>query len=129
MRGLRRAVLALAMVLAFVHPSHARRRHRPAPRPHPVVGVASYYGWRFHGRRMANGRRFNALDAVVASRTLPLNTKVRVTNLENGRTVVAWVEDRGPYVPGRCLDVSLGVARMLGIVKQGLTRVRVDPIG
>jgi rare lipoprotein A len=91
-------------------------------------GVASFYGWWHHGRRMANGRRFNALGSTAASRTLPLGSRVRVTNLDNGRSTCVTIEDRGPYVGGRILDLSLGAARRLGITRQGLARVLIVPI-
>ena len=74
--------------------------------PMTEEGVASFYGWKLHGRRMANGRRFNALGTSAASRTLPLGCRVRVTNLANGRSVDLTIEDRGPYVSGRIIDLN-----------------------
>ncbi len=82
---------------------------------------ASYYGEGdiFDGRQAADGSTFHKNAPTVAHRTLPLGTKVIITNPENGKTVRATVTDRGPYVPGRQLDVSAGLARKLGFMKQG----------
>lgn len=93
------------------------------------TGVASYYGWREHGRVMADGHRFHALSTSAASRTLAFGTRLRVTNLANGRHAVVVVEDRGPYVRGRMIDVSLGTARVLGMERAGVARVRVERVG
>jgi rare lipoprotein A len=92
------------------------------------VGIASYYGPQFAGRKMANGQRFDPRSATVAHRTLPLGTQVRVTNLENGRSTTATVLDRGPYVKGRIVDLSPRLAEHLGIVRQGLASVEVTPL-
>jgi rare lipoprotein A len=92
------------------------------------VGIASYYGPQFAGRRMANGQRFDPRSATVAHRTLPFGTTVRVTNLENGRSITAVVLDRGPYVPGRIVDLSPRLAEHLGMVRQGVVPVEVIPL-
>jgi rare lipoprotein A len=92
----------------------------------PQVGIASYYGWREHGLTMANGHRFHALGLTAASRSLAFGSWVRVTNLENNRSVIVQITDRGPYVGGRVIDLSLGAARRLGMVHQGLQRVVVE---
>jgi hypothetical protein len=75
------------------------------------IGIASFYGWHENGRSMANGHRFQALGTSAASRTLPLGTRARVTNLDTGRSAEVPIDDRGPYVPGRSIHVSLGSAR------------------
>ncbi len=92
------------------------------------LGDASYYGPEFNGRRMANGRRFDPRSASAAHRTLPFGTKVLVTNLRNGRSATATVEDRGPLVRSRIIDLSPRVAEHLGMVVQGVARVRVTPV-
>ena len=92
------------------------------------VGTASWYGPGFHGRATASGERFDQNKLSAAHRTLPLNTPIRVTNLENGRSVALVVNDRGPYVPGRVLDVSKAAARELGMVQDGIVRVRIEPL-
>jgi rare lipoprotein A len=95
-------------------------------------GLASFYGPGFHGEETASGEIFNQRDMVAAHRTLPLGTVVRVTNLENRRAVVLRVIDRGPYGRnfrrGTIIDVSVGAARRLRFVKDGLVRVRVEVI-
>ncbi|TCZ65024.1 septal ring lytic transglycosylase RlpA family protein [Roseicella aquatilis] len=98
------------------------------PAGSPQTGKASYYGPQFTGRRMANGRRFNPHAAVVAHRTLPLGTTVLVRNLGNGRATTATVEDRGPFIHGRILDLSPRLAAHLGMVRQGVAPVEVMPV-
>ena len=95
-------------------------------RPPMVSGIASYYGWREHGRTMANGHKFNARGLSAASRTLPLGARIRVTRISNGRHVVLRVTDRGPYAKGRILDLSLGAAKQLGMLDIGVAQVRID---
>ncbi len=92
------------------------------------LGQASYYGPGFTGRRMANGRRFDPRSTSVAHRTLPFGTKVVVTHLGNGRSTTATVEDRGPFVRGRIIDLSPRLAEHLGMVAQGVAPVRVTPV-
>ena len=92
------------------------------------LGDASYYGPGFNGRRMANGRRFDPRSTSVAHRTLPFGTKVLVTNLRNGRSAAATVEDRGPFVRGRIIDLSPRLAEHLGMVAQGVAPVAVTPV-
>lgn len=89
-------------------------------------GWASWYGPRFHGRRTANGERFNKFHLTAAHRTLPFNTRVRVTNLQNGRSLVVRINDRGPYIRGRIIDLSYAAARRLGMHQHGVIRVRVE---
>jgi rare lipoprotein A len=91
-------------------------------------GEASYYHPRLEGRPMANGERFDADSNSAASRTLPLGTTARVTNLETGRSATVEVEDRGPYARGRILDVSPRTAEELGMRHDGTARVEIAPI-
>ena len=92
------------------------------------VGLASYYGVAFQGEETASGENFDHHALTAAHRTLPLGSVVRVTNLENGRSVVVRINDRGPYGPNRrkgtIIDVSRGAARRLGFIRDGLARVR-----
>ena len=97
-------------------------RYDPA---YDVVGTASWYGRRFHGRRTASGRVFDMYALTAAHPTLPFDTRVTVTNLRNGRSVVLAVLDRGPFARGRIIDVSRRAAELLGFVRQGTARVRV----
>jgi rare lipoprotein A len=80
------------------------------------VGIASFYGKEFHGKRTASGDVFDMHKLTAAHRKLPFGTRVRVTNLENGRSVVVRVNDRGPFVKGRIIDLSYEAARRIGIM-------------
>lgn len=90
------------------------------------VGLASWYGAFHHGLRTASGEIFDMGELTAAHRTLPLGTRLWVTNLENGRVVRVRVNDRGPYVDGRVIDLSREAARVLDMVEQGVARVRLD---
>lgn len=92
------------------------------------TGIASWYGDEWQGRVMASGQRFDDKKMTAAHRTLPLNTQVRVTNLETGRSVDVTITDRGPYVDGRLIDLSKAAAKKLGMVKGGLAPVRITTI-
>lgn len=82
-------------------------------------GRASWYGPGFHGRTTANGERFNQGALTAAHKSLPFGTKLRVTNKRNGRSVVVRVNDRGPFVRGRMLDLSKGAAGQIGMISSG----------
>lgn len=92
------------------------------------VGIASWYGRDFHGKKTATGEIYDMFSVSAAHKTLPLGTKVRVTNLENGRELEMTVNDRGPFVDGRIIDLSYASARMLGMADNGVAKVRVDGI-
>jgi rare lipoprotein A len=91
-------------------------------------GRASFYSRDLAGKKMANGKPFHPNSDAAASKTLPLGTKARVTNLENGQSATVTVQDRGPYAGGRILDVSPKTANELGMTKNGTTPVIVAPI-
>ncbi|WP_431821103.1 septal ring lytic transglycosylase RlpA family protein [Burkholderia sp. F1] len=90
------------------------------------TGRASWYGRGFHGRRTANGERFNMNAFTAAHRTLPLASYIRVTNPSNGKWVVVKVNDRGPYKRGRVLDLSYAAAKVIGLVHAGTGRVKIE---
>jgi len=90
------------------------------------VGTASWYGGFHHGRKTASGERFNMNDLTAAHRAVKLGTVLRVTNLDNGRTATVRVNDRGPYVNNRIIDLSAAAARDLGMKQDGLARVRIE---
>lgn len=90
------------------------------------IGTASYYGRRFHGRLTANGERFNMHGMTAAHKTLPFGTKVRVTNTRTGRSVVVRINDRGPFVRGRVIDLSRAAAQKIGMISSGHARVKLD---
>lgn len=141
-RILRSAVLVAAFA-AFALLSGCRRHHRvahlpPAPPPpapkssvplgYTQVGVASWYGIPFDGHRAADGEIFHMENMVAAHRVLPFNTWLKVTNLANGKSVNVRVIDRGPFVHGRIIDLSMGAARQIGLLGPGIGRVRLEVV-
>jgi len=136
-----------AKVLVRDDPSGGRKPSEPVPegyklgKPYQVAGVtyypyhdsrfaeqgiASWYGSEFHGRSTANGEPFDMNAVTAAHKTLPLPSTVRVTNLENGRSVLVRVNDRGPFVNGRVIDLSRRAAQLLGVYGPGTAKVRVE---
>jgi len=101
---------------------------RPPARANAQVGSASFYHPDFDGRETASGQAFSSRLMTAAHRTLEFGTRVRVTNLENLRSVIVTINDRGPYVKGRIIDLSRRAAAALGFVRDGITRVRVEPL-
>jgi len=101
---------------------------KTAPKPHKPyqVGTASWYGEYFEGKPTASGEPYNMYDLTAAHPTLPLGSWVRVTNLRNGRVAYVRINDRGPIIPGRIIDLSFGAASALRFKNQGLQRVRLD---
>ena len=93
-----------------------------------MVGISSFYAEDFHGKLTANGEIYDMYGLTAAHKTLPLNTVARVTNLENGKSLILRINDRGPYIQGRMLDCSYGAAKKLDFVQQGKTKVQVDVI-
>ena len=110
--------------------SHSGKAAKPGAKlPSRQVGKASFYADRFAGRKMANGKPMDPNEDNAASRTLPLGTKARVTNLDTGRSAVVTIQDRGPYVDGRIVDLSPATAQKIGLEKkQGLAPVEVVPL-
>ncbi len=112
-------------------PPQARKK---APKPsrfregQVIIGISSFYGPDFHGKLTANGEVYDMYGRTAAHKTMPLNTIIRVTNLANGAATIVRVNDRGPYVAGRILDLSYGAAKKLGFVAQGTTRVKIEII-
>lgn len=90
------------------------------------TGTASFYGRRFHGRRTANGERFDMNALTAAHRTLPFGSMVRVTNPSNGRSVTVRINDRGPFSRGRVIDVSRAAAKKLGLIRRGHAPVQLE---
>lgn len=111
---MRVAAAALTLLLA------AAARPTAAEPQRPRAVIASWYGSAHEGRRMANGRRFDRWAATAAHRTLPLGTRLRVTNPRTGRSARVTVTDRGPFVPPRDIDLSQGAARAIGLEAAGV---------
>ena len=128
------AVIAIALSMA--PPLHAKATESPAFRlpieqasfhlPRSVVGLASWYGGHHAGHRTANGEIHSTQLRTAAHRTLPLGTVVQVTNLKNGKAVVVRINDRGPYIAGRMIDLSERAARDLAMMHDGLAPVRMQ---
>jgi rare lipoprotein A len=104
----------------------AKNRKQASKNPPYQVGTASWYGEYFEGKPTASGEDYDMYDLTAAHPSLPLGTYVRVTNLRNGKAVVVKINDRGPIVPGRIIDLSYGAARVLNFQERGLQRVRLD---
>ncbi|MBD3275949.1 MAG: septal ring lytic transglycosylase RlpA family protein [Candidatus Marinimicrobia bacterium] len=90
------------------------------------VGIASYYGTKYHGRLTANGEVYDMYGITAAHKTLPFNTVVRVKNLKNNRELLVRINDRGPFIKGRILDLSYGAARKLDMITDGTGRVSIE---
>jgi len=122
--GARRPAAALVAALLLAAAACARL---PRPKTAGVeTGVASWYGEEFHGRPTSSREIYDMNDLTAAHRTLPFGTHVMVTNLANDRSVVVRINDRGPFVKGRVIDLSYAAARVLGLVGPGTARVRLD---
>lgn len=106
-----------------------RYRTLPTNAGYDEIGIASWYGAQFHGQRTSSGETYDMYAMTAAHRSLPLPSYVEVTNLENQRRVVVRVNDRGPFVDGRIIDLSYAAAYRLGIAGSGLARVRVRAVG
>ncbi len=91
-----------------------------------LQGIVSYYADDFHGKQTSNGETFNMNDLTAAHRTFPFGTKVRVTNLENNKCVTVRVNDRGPFVEGRIMDLSLAAAKEIDLMKSGTVEARLE---
>jgi len=141
-------VMALGMIgcAEVRHPQPVYQTARPAPppasraaRPSPPAcvptrtflqeGTASWYGRPYHGRQTASGQIYNMHNFTAAHRSLPFGSRIRVTNLRNGRSVLLTVNDRGPFIRGRIIDVSYRAARALNFVRAGLVPVRLERVG
>lgn len=90
------------------------------------TGTASWYGGRWHGRKTANGERYDQYSMTAAHKKLPFHTKVRVTNLSTGKSCIVRINNRGPYVRGRVIDLSVAAAKKIGSYSGGLSRVKLE---
>jgi rare lipoprotein A len=113
-------MILAVMTLSILSTSHAVTFEQ--------TGLASWYGPGFHGKLTANGERFNMMDMTAAHKTLPLNSIVKVTSLENQKSILVRINDRGPFIAGRIIDLSRKAALELGLVKSGTMPVSVTLI-
>ena len=118
------AEAALRPALLTREGSHTRKKAL-----FPVTeGKASFYSDQFHGRKTANGETFNTDKLTAAHPSLPFGTWVRVTNLRNGKDVIVRINDRGPFVKGRIIDLSTSAAKEIGLIKSGTARVKLEAL-
>jgi rare lipoprotein A len=110
-------------------PGRVAARVASSPASHFASGFASWYGPGFHGAMSASGERFNANAMTAAHRSLPFGTQVKVTNMDNGRSVVVRINDRGPFTHNRVLDISEGAARVIGLINSGVAPIRMEVMG
>jgi rare lipoprotein A len=121
---MRAAVFVLALALAG-----GAWADLPHKKPKVQIGKASIYAKKFANRKMANGRRMDPNENNAAHKTLPLGTRALVRNLETGKSAIVTIEDRGPHIPGRIVDLSPATAEEIGLErKRGLARVEVVPL-
>ena len=92
----------------------------------PSYGVATYYSDKFQGRRTANGERYNKNELTAAHLSLPFNTRIKVTCLDTQKSVIVRINDRGPHIKGRALDMSRAAAEKIGIVRRGKAKVKIE---
>jgi len=110
-------------------PKHLKTPQMPAPVGYTEEGNASWYGNPFHGRRASNGEVYDMYKLTAAHRTLPFETMVRVTNLNNGKTTTVRITDRGPFVDNRIIDLSQAAAREIESIGPGIVPVRIEVLG
>ena len=129
MRALRLAYVSMVLVIAACsHSAAPKKTATGGGRPGVQEGMASWYGGSLHGGPTASGERFDKNAMTAAHRTLPMNTRVRVTSKRNGRTVVVRINDRGPYGKGRIIDLSEAAAKRLDMIDAGVVPVRIEVI-
>lgn len=117
-------ILVIICIFLGSHTS-ASRAHKPAPCA-SIEGVASFYAGNFIGRKTANGEIYTSMGMTAAHKTLPFGTKLKVTNKSNGRVAHVVVNDRGPYIKGRELDLSLAAAKRLGFLQEGIAKIEIE---
>ncbi len=122
------AALALCFALATVSCRTAAPARKGGPE-YVERGIASWYGPGFHGRRTASGERFDMYNLTAAHRSLPFDSQVEVRNRDNGKTVRVRINDRGPFISGRIIDLSYAAARVIDMVKAGTARVEIRVVG
>lgn len=107
---------------------YKKKNHISDSQKHILRGIASYYGPGFQGKKTASGERFDMNDLTAAHKTLPFNTKVRVTNVENNKSVIVRINDRGPFKKGRVIDLSQAAAKKIGLIITGAAKVKLEII-
>jgi len=121
--------LALIILLVFIASCAYSPPSKYKPRTGGEYVTASWYGSKFHGRPTSSGERYNMYGLTAAHKTMKFGTKLRVTNPDTGKSVVVTVNDRGPFIRGRDLDLSYGAAKAIGFEGKGVGRVRIEYLG
>jgi rare lipoprotein A len=116
------------MLIVFLYSCASPHHSNDSPDQSGKYVIASWYGKKFNGKRTASGERFDMHAMTCAHKTLPFGTKLRVTNPDNNKSVIVTVNDRGPFIHGRQLDLSYGAAKKIGIVRQGVERVKIEHV-
>jgi rare lipoprotein A len=119
-------IMVIMLALSFTWGCTLLRREAPPRIKRVEVGWASWYGEKFHGRRTASGEVYDMYQLTAAHKALPLGTLVMVTHVRNGNSVMVTINDRGPFVRGRIIDLSYAAAQALGMVEEGVSKVRVE---
>jgi len=122
-------IVLLGLYLAAAFSGCGASREIKKPPAYEATGTASYYGRKFHGRRTASGERYDMHAMTAAHPSLAFGTVVRVTHLKNGRSVTVRINDRGPFIRGRIIDLSFAAAKTIGMLADGLARVRIAVVG
>ena len=112
----------------FAKNSSVKKSQKPKTIKLTQIGIASYYGYKWHGRTTANGEKLNIYAMTAAHKFLPFNTRVKVTDLDTGKSIIVRINDRGPYIKGRIIDLTDAAAKRLGILHKGIARVRIETI-
>jgi rare lipoprotein A len=126
MKLLTTTVITAAMITTCFGGPATAATSKAAQQLKQISGSASWYGGTFHGRKTANGERYNMYGMTAAHKSLPFGTKVRVTNQKNGKAVVVRINDRGPYVGIRVIDLSKGAATAVGMIGSGVAPVKIE---
>ena len=120
--------LILINIINFLYGEDTASVYLTKEEDQPEIGIASWYGNKFHGRTTANGETYNMYEHTAAHKTLPFNTIIKVVTLKTGLSTLVRINDRGPFIEGRIIDLSLSAARDLNLVKEGIAEVRLEII-
>lgn len=125
--SLKQKFVTLTLLLLLSCSAHANDRNKPRNKivQKTQIGLGSWYGKRFHGKRTANGEKYDMYEYTAAHKTLPFNTLIEVTNLKNNRKVKVRINDRGPYVKKRIIDLSYLAAKQLGYAGRGVSKLKI----
>jgi len=123
---IKKIIIILLILLSFTEISIAKNKKKLTH--YHEIGTASWYGKQFHRKRTSSGERFNMYSMTAAHKTLPLHTYVEVTNLKNGKYVIVKINDRGPFIRNRTIDLSYAAAKKIGLVNRGIGPVLIKVV-